>query len=148
MRLRWRVRSLLVGIALLATGLAAWVAIERRAGRFRSLAAYHLPANGILVDQAGGGLECVQVGEDETLEAAVERVFAARGGQEYLASKAAMYHWALFEKYRAAAATPWRSVAADPPSPPMANPPFHPDAGLVRVVRDRDKPSTGEAGFR
>ncbi len=139
MRLRWRVRSMLISVALVAIGLAAWVALERRSEHFTHLAAYHLQAHGELVDQAGGPLQCLQLEGDEALEAVMEGTFAARGKQEYLAYKASTYHWDLFEKYRNAAARPWLSIEADPPPPPMANPRINADASYVQAVRDWDK---------
>ena len=72
MRLRWRVRSMLISVALVAIGLAAWVALERRSEHFTHLAAYHLQAHGELVDQAGGPLQCLQLEGDEALEAVME----------------------------------------------------------------------------
>jgi hypothetical protein len=143
MRLRLRLRTLLLGVALLAVGLAVWMAIERRSKQFTRLAAYHLQAHEILVDQAGGPLQCLQVEGDDTWETAADKRFSARGERQYLASKASTYHWNLFEKWRKAAESPWLSVEVDPPSPPMANPPFDADSSYDQIVLDWDKPQPG-----
>lgn len=145
MRLKCRVRTLLIGVAALAV-IFAWVAIDRRSKRFNDLAVHHLQAHEILVDQAGGPLDCLQVSDDETWETAAEERFAARGEREHLAYKASRYHWELFEKYRRAAVHPWLWVVADSPPPQMANPRFIPDASYDQMVRDWDKPPSG--GFQ
>jgi hypothetical protein len=137
MRLRLRLRSVLIGVAMLAIGLAAWVTIERRTERFTHLAAYHLQAHFILAEQADGPRECLEP-EDDDWETAVEQRFAARRERVYLAYEAATYHWDLFEKYRKAAASPWLSVRVDPLPPQMANPRFNADSGYVETVRDWD----------
>lgn len=146
MRFRWRLRTLLIGIALVAIPLAAWSAIQRRADRFTHLAAYHLQAHEVLIDEAGGVLECLQVEDGETLDSAAEKRFAGRGQREFLAYKASIFHWKLFEKYQKAAANPWLGVEADPPPPKLANPRFNLSEHYAELVRDWDKPSAG--GFQ
>jgi len=137
------VQSLLVGVAQSAIGLAAWISIHRRSEHLMLLAAYHLQAHEVLLDSAGGPLECLQVGDGETWESAGEKRFAARGGRELLAYKASTYHWDLFEKYRKAAASPWSPVEADPQPPRMANSRLDADTSYVQMVRDWDKPLPG-----
>jgi hypothetical protein len=146
MRLHWRLRTMLVGVAALAVVLASAAAVHRRAEHFRRLAAYHLQACDFLLDQAGGPVKCLQVGEGEDWDTELEKRFAVRGDRKYAAYKAAKYHEELFEKYRKAAEGPWLPVAADPRAPAMANPSFalHPD--YARMVRDWNKPTVG--GFQ
>ena len=148
MRLRWHLRTLLIGVALLAVVLAAWRAIDRRSRRFNHLAAYHLQAHEILADQAGGPLDCLEIEDGETFEAAMERRFEARGEREQLAFQASIYHWNLFETYRKAAASPCSWVAADPLPPRMANPRFHPHASHDQTLRDWDQDEPLSGGFQ
>ena len=102
MGLRWRVRSLLIGVAPSAIGMAAWVVVQRRSEYYTHLAAYHLQAQ----DRLRGGRRlppCFQLGEGETLETWEEELVAGRGRREHLAYRASTYHRDLFEKYREAA---------------------------------------------
>jgi hypothetical protein len=102
-------------------GLAA--GIHRRGESFRRLAAYHLPAMDLLIDEAGGPSPC---GTGLT-DGDIEQIFCNRGPKECRAYRAAMYHYKLSEKYRLASERPWLLVAADPPAPPGTNPKFKAD---------------------
>jgi hypothetical protein len=144
--MRWHVQSALVAVAVVAVLLGAGLAVRRRAERLVRTAAYHLQAHELLVEQAGGPLECVEAEGDEDFEEATERIFAAVGGREYLAYRASMHHWHLFEKYREAASRPWLPVASDPPAPELANPRLERDPTYDDRVRGRGKP--WDSGFR
>ncbi len=122
-RLRWRVRTLMAGVALTAAALGLAAEIHRRGEALRRLAAYHFQASRVLIDEAGEPLLC---GTGLTA-ADFERIFCDRGEKECRAYRAAMYHYDLFEKYRLASERPWLSVASDPPAPPGSNPKFEAD---------------------
>ncbi len=132
-RLRWSMRTLIAGVALLAAALGFAVGIHRRYESFRRLAAHHFQAHCLLIDQAGGPLVC---GTGLT-DSDIERIFCRRGPNESRAYYAAMYHYELSEKYRLAWERPWLPVATDPPAPPGANPKFEADPLYYEMVDEQ-----------
>jgi hypothetical protein len=137
MRLRWRVRSLMAGVALSAAMLGLVVGVHRRRESLLRLAAYHSQAEGVLFDEAclpyicGAGLT----------QANFDRIYLALKPRKYPVYRAAMYHHELSVKYRYAAETPWLLVADDPPAPPRAYPKFEPDPYYYKLL------SGEESGF-
>jgi hypothetical protein len=120
------------GVALAAAALAVAAGIQRRGESFRRLAAYHLQASHVLIDEAGGPLSCGTglSGDD------IEEIFCGRGPKECRAYRTALYHDALSEKYRLASMRPWLPIASDPPTPPGAHPRFEPDPRYVELVAE------------
>lgn len=132
MRLRWRVRSLMAGMAILAVLLGAAAGIERRRESFRRLAAYHFHAEDSLFERAGPLPDC---GTGMT-DADREEIVKSRGREAYWAYQAALYHDELGNKYLEASKRPWLPVSADPPAPPSANPELEADARWDELVND------------
>jgi hypothetical protein len=130
----------MAGVALSAAALGLAAGVHRRSESFRRLAASHLQAHSLLVDEAGGPLAC---GTGLT-ESDIDRIFCGRGPRECRAYRAAMYHYELSEKYRLAADRPWSCVADDPPAPPGANPKFEADPLYYELVSGQDT----DSGFK
>jgi hypothetical protein len=140
-RLRFRIRSVLFGIAILAITLGGIVRIGRLKqlrDRYQDLSARHAQVEIIVRSEqqyaesrAAGGersasrweslLEKVnENGKSEVQQMADKsRSDARRYRADALRAKIrADYHSALRNKYRRAASRPWASVEADPPQPP------------------------------
>jgi hypothetical protein len=100
MGLKWRLRSMLVCVAALAICLGAWVSIQRRSERFSRLAAYHLQACDVLLEPAGGPLECLRLDVDGSRKVVTKKVLAARGPEQYLAHQAFNYHLEAVRRVR------------------------------------------------
>jgi hypothetical protein len=88
---RFRLRALMVAVAIVAVLLGLWAGIERRRADFRRIARYHSYRNlGLLVDSRS--LTPLELRRDE-------------------------WHAALAKKYTRAARYPWLPVEPDPPEP-------------------------------
>jgi hypothetical protein len=115
--MKWRVRTLMAGIAVVACLAGLMLGFQRRGDSFRMLAAYH--------EQAATYLYIEKVGvicTDGFREGDFERTIANRGEEAWHAYQAARYHDCLVAKYVLAAKRPWLPVMADPPPPLGANP--------------------------
>jgi hypothetical protein len=118
MRVRVRLRTIMIALALLAGLLGTASAIERRVESFNRLAPYHVQAGHVLIDAAGGPPLC---GTGLTVRD-FENFFCARGPDQCRAYRAACYHFDLAKRYRGAAKHPWLPAANDPQPPPGAFP--------------------------
>lgn len=112
---RFRIRVLLVGVAVVALILGTFVALRRRASDFRQRANAHVVVSKWLAHQAWlevkwppmpGGLENQE-----------------RRRSWYI--EASQYHDDLARKYASAADRPWLPIMADPPVP-SGNPGIEP----------------------
>lgn len=105
-RMRFTVRAMMVAVAVVASLAAAAITVERRATRFRDLAARHVRwVEGI------GGYHSGHEGD---------RVhYHDWNGKELTDREAAKYLWhaKLRKKYLDASIRPWLPVAPDPPEP-------------------------------
>jgi hypothetical protein len=135
MRVRLRVRTVMLAIALVAGLLGVAAAMERRVESFKRLAAYHEQASSVLIASAGEPVFC---GTGLTASD-FERIFCSRGPVECRAYKASRYHSELAEKYIMAAKHPWRPVSDDPPRLTGTFPQFESDPIYYSYVnRDID----------
>jgi hypothetical protein len=103
----WRLRTLMLGVAVLGSSLGAFGALWRRSIVFRERADFHHVAANILAEQGGSG--CMDNGEnDELYDPALRRAY--------------LYHRRLGKAYSRAARRPWLSVTYAAP-PRWAYPP-------------------------
>jgi hypothetical protein len=123
----------MIAVAFLAGLLGAAAVLERRVETFKRLAAYHEQAHAVLLDSCGPSLCGTGLTEDD-----IESILCGRGPEECRAYKAAMYHYDLAEKYRAAAKHPWLPASSDREPPPGAFPEFEPDPLYYDLANDAD----------
>jgi len=113
---RWRIRTLMVIVAVVAVS-AAFEEIRRRGQGYRLRAQYHLAASQQL-DRDGRRFVCGYGLTDERLEVIEVR----RNAEWRVIQDAVGYHSRLHATYQLAAERPWLPVDSDPPPPPGANP--------------------------
>ena len=133
-RVWFTVRGVMVVVAVAALVMGGAVDVHRRRANYQRRAAYHLQAESLLIDRAGGPLGCSTGLSDED----IDQIFCGRGPEECRAYKAAMYHYAMYEKYQQASERPWLLAAADPPPPLAANPKFEPEPLYLDMVKGDD----------
>jgi hypothetical protein len=104
---RFRIRTLMIAVAVVAIPLGAMVAVAERRQRFMRMATAHWRAT-----------VAVQILENGTANGVVEHYLDARGvplgAQQQARDK---WHETMAEKYRQAARRPWLPVPPDPPEP-------------------------------
>src|SRR5262249_38825649 len=93
--LRWRVRALMIVIALVATFLGLAASLQRRAQSFDRLAGYHFQAAFWLTIEAQKPMAFCQPMPEEDLE----RLLCSRGPEACRAYRAGKYHFGLYKKY-------------------------------------------------
>jgi hypothetical protein len=115
-RFQWRIRTLLVVVAVAAL-LSAHCEMRRRGHAFSLRAAYHLAASEQL-DRDRRSFWCGYGLSEEH----IQRVRAERNAEWNVVQRAVNYHLRLHAKYQLAARRPWLPVESDPVPPPRANP--------------------------
>ena len=106
--LHFRLRTLMIAVAVVALPLATWARIEARREQFRRASAYHR-------DQVVGAIT-VAIGPPGSYGvAAWSTKFRCRLSQAQVDLD--MWHLGLSKKYEEAAERPWLPVAADPDPP-------------------------------
>ncbi len=139
MRFRLQMRTLMVGVAIVAAGMGVANMLRVRGQALSRSADYHHQASSELFEAAGGPLLC----NTGMTEKEVEAYYCSNGAKECEAYHAAKYHAALAKKYEAAAARPWCWVPKDPPAPPCAFPklgapnPYHDKLVRMGLVAPR-----------
>jgi hypothetical protein len=113
LRLRFKVRTLLIAVAVFASALGAAIEIWRRSASFVRLADFHHVAAHVLSEAGGSG--CMDNGTNDELYDPILR-------------KAYLYHHNLGRAYSRAARRPWLPV------PPEANPAWAYPPDLVEAL--------------
>jgi hypothetical protein len=106
---RFRLRTLMVAVAVLALLLMGGIMVWRSAN-YRRLAAFHEEMER-RQERAVRGIESLAQAATDPKDAAAARRDAAHE------ARIGRYHAGLKAKYLRAAARPWESVAPDPPRP-------------------------------
>lgn len=128
---RWRLRTLMIAVAVVAAALGGWLAIEHRRVDFRRRAVYHLDQR-IDYEIVRSGHWGLTHRNDSCSEFQAEGYPPTRDGKHWhpirglpkrVVREWVEYHRAQEQKYWAAARAPWLPVAPDPPMPP--EPPDH-----------------------
>ena len=133
----WRMMLVVVGVALIMTGIMTSV---RRGRHYRAEAARHASKVDYYrmldmmtsVDATGAGPD-FRVTPYHTLEQRKRLTVRARAEERKLREEAAQYarranyHAALQIKYQRAAGNPWLGIEPDPPAPPLPPPPPPPN---------------------
>lgn len=105
---RWRLRTLIVCVALIGAVLGGVVSLYRRSQSFERLAAYH-------------GQTCHQLYEslqplpETSTTVELIRIMKSQRPKDVETLEAAFYHDLMEHKYAAAARQPWLPVPPDPP---------------------------------
>ena len=119
--MRYRIRTLFIGVAAIASLLGAGLGHHNRIESRRRLALYHDRAANVLLERTGEScIDCVRS------ETEIERILRNRGDAQWLAYQAMIYHQGLSEKYLLAADQSSLWVAPDPEPPPGAFPDLEP----------------------
>jgi hypothetical protein len=115
-RFRWRIRTLMVLVAVVA-GATAFCEMRRRERAYRDRAWYHLAASHQLARDSRWHLCTFGLPERQA-----EAIRSRESAERTALSTAAEYHRRLRAKYERAAQRPWLPVEPDPPPPPGGNP--------------------------
>lgn len=123
--MRWRVRALMVVVAIAAMVMGAAIGLyaERRRSYYRSRVESLAWGEIDVVERIGERLQAAREAEDRGPEGR-EEAEAARAEAEWLA-KVAVWHVKLERSYMRAVERPWESLPPDPSPPP-------PPPGFVR----------------
>lgn len=115
---RFRIRTLMVAVAIAALAIGSWAIVERRRGRFLQIASYHKDRSVSIraVDYLG------MSDEAQTQWTDIEN-----------------WHIQMTEKYEKAARIPWLPVGTDPPPPHVSQ--------KVRALRDWLRDNLGDAPY-
>jgi len=119
--MRFRVRTLVLGVGVVSVVMGLAREVHRRHERFRYLACYHRGAATRLENEALGFASILHHLSDEQRE----RIADGGGPEKRLAYEASKYHWNLCDKYMQAEYDFKLWVPADPPPPPLSNPSVH-----------------------
>lgn len=123
---RWRLRTLMVAVAVVAAALGAWLQGERRRSEYQRRAVAH-QKEWFAYAQSGSGTfhpnaTCREFREEGYPPTEDGSHWHSIGGLPKRAVREwTAYHSAMEGKYWAAARFPWLPAPADPPAPP--NPP-------------------------
>jgi hypothetical protein len=117
-RFRWRTRSFMIFVAIVAVSMGVGVELRRRSQVFHRMAEYHSAASHQLADE-GRYHFCGYGRSSEQIETYNAR---AKTADEKLALAASEYHESLRGKYESASRWPCLPIDPDPPPPPRSYP--------------------------